>query len=147
MPHVTIPATHPARPRARQSTATRRPQPTARILLVEDEPVTAEVFARALHNDGNAVRVVRDGIQALHALRDEVPDLLVLDLGLPTLSGLEVLRRLREGAGPDLPVVVISGTPPNAVHGAAALLTPGRWLEKPLRPRELVAVVHELRAD
>lgn len=119
--------------------------PVARILLVEDEPVTAEVFARALANQGYFVHVVRDGIQALHALRDAQHDLLVLDLGLPTVSGIEVLRRLRQGPNATLPVVVVSGTSPLSVQSASELLQPGVWLEKPLRPRELIAAVTRLR--
>ena len=128
----------------RNSQATKR-VPVARILLVEDEPVTAEVFARALANQGYFVHVVSDGIQALHALRDAQHDLLVLDLGLPTVSGIEVLRRLRQGPNATLPVVVVSGTSPLSVQSASELLQPGVWLEKPLRPRELIAAVTRLR--
>ncbi|MGE3171147.1 MAG: response regulator transcription factor [Planctomycetota bacterium] len=125
---------------ARQSLPPRRAA-TARVLLVEDDPVTAEVFARALQRNGHEVRIATDGNQALHALRDETPDLIVLDLGLPTVPGVEVLRRLREGDHRDLPVVVVSGASPQSLESARGLVEPGVWLEKPLRPRELVAAV------
>src|SRR5689334_10057273 len=75
------------------------------ILLVEDEPVTAEVFARALLRDGHSVHVARDGLQAVHKLREHPPDLLVLDLGLPHLPGKEILERVRSGDSPNIPVI------------------------------------------
>ena len=143
MPQVTTrsPTTRSA-PRGRSAAG--RSAATARVLLVEDDPVTAEVFARALQRAGHDVRVARDGVQALHALRDDAPDLVVLDLGLPTLPGIEVLRRLREGDHRNVPVVIVSGSSSRSVRSAEALVTPGRWLEKPLRPTALVAAVDEL---
>jgi DNA-binding response OmpR family regulator len=144
MPHAA--ATKPTRPLPGRGAAGRQRAPVARILIVEDEPVTAEVFARALRADGHEVRVARDGVQALRALREDPPDVVVLDLGLPTMPGLEVLRRLRDGADRPTPVVVVSGAPPQTLPAAGTLLPPGRWLLKPLRPRELVAAVRELRA-
>ena len=147
MPDTTIPVVQASRPQAQRRQERARRTEIARILLVEDEPVTAEVYARALDNDGHTVHVVRDGIQALHALRDRDHDLVVLDLGLPTMPGTEVLRRLRSDLRRGMPVIVISGTSPKSVPDAAALLAPGRWLEKPLRPRELVAAVREMRSN
>lgn len=132
-------------PRARRQPLRPHRTPVARILLAEDEPTTAEVFARALQRDGHEVRLVRDGVQALHALRDDPPDVVVLDLGLPALPGIEVLRWLRAGELRELPVVVVSGVSARALPGADALVQPGVWLEKPLRPRALVEVVRELR--
>lgn len=132
--------------RAEPSTAPSGPQ-TARsigVLIVEDDPVTSEVFARALQREGHSVQVARDGLQALHALRDTCPDLLVLDLGLPHLPGKELLQRLRQGEHPNTPVIVVSGAPHRPAGLDADLIQPGRWLDKPLRPRELVAVVREL---
>ena len=68
---------------------------TVRILLVEDEPVTSQVFARALQRNGHHVRVAKDGMQAMHALRDETPDVVWSHLGLPTMPGPEVALALR----------------------------------------------------
>ena len=119
---------------------------TARVLLVEDEQVTAEVFARALQRRGHEVRVAKDGMQALHALRDFEPDVVVLDLGLPTVPGIEVLRKLRQSHEDKIPVVIVSGAGEGAVPSAGELMEPGRWLEKPLRPRDLVQAVDEVTA-
>jgi CheY-like chemotaxis protein len=60
------------------------------------------------------------------------------------VPGIEVLRRLREGELRDIPVVIVSGSSPSSVRAAESLVTPGRWLEKPLRPTRLVAAVEEL---
>src|SRR5262249_61802518 len=92
-PDTPIPPVQAPRPQAQRRQERARRTEIARILLVEDEPVTAEVYARALDNDGHTVHVVRDGIQALHALRDRDHDLVVLRLGLPTMPGAARLRR------------------------------------------------------
>jgi DNA-binding response OmpR family regulator len=145
MPHIHSPRLQPTKVQAQRLDPSIRRTQVARILLVEDEPVTGEVFARVLQQDGFAVHAVRDGMQALHALRDAPPDLMVLDLGLPTLSGIEVLRQLRSGPLAAMPVVVISGASPRSLRAGTELLQPGVWLEKPVRPRELIAAVHALR--
>jgi len=121
-----------------QATGQRTARSTS-ILLVEDEPVTAEVFARALLRDGHSVHVARDGLQAVHKLREYPPDLLVLDLGLPHLPGKEILERVRSGDTPNIPVIVVSGTATRP-----SCLDADRWLMKPLRPRDLVETVREL---
>ena len=66
-----------------------------RILLAEDDEVLADGLSRALRETGYAVDVVNDGQQADAALSTQECDLLILDLGLPKMSGLEVLRRAR----------------------------------------------------
>ena len=144
MPHATV---RTKRTRPVPAPAERPPQraAAARVLLVEDDPVTVEVFARALRRAGHDVHVAFDGNQALHALRDDEPDVVILDLGLPTVPGIEVLRRLRRGDRSHLPVIVVSGSSPQAVAATADLIEPGVWLEKPLRPLELVAAVDDLR--
>jgi two-component system OmpR family response regulator len=122
-----------------------RQQKVPRILVVEDEPVTAEVFALALQKDGHRVRIARDGNQAGHALRDHPPDLVVLDMGLPSVPGAELLRRLRAGEhGARVPVIVVSGSERALTAVDDELLRPGCWLKKPLRPRDLVAAVRTM---
>lgn len=133
------PALAPARtaapPRTRRST---------RILLVEDEPLTVEVFARALTRAGHIVDVARDGLQALRQLRDRTPTLIVLDMSLPALSGVEVVRELRRSGRIDLPIVVVSGSDREQCSLSSGELRPGVWLTKPVKPRDLVAIVQGL---
>ena len=120
---------------------------STRVLLVEDEPLTAEVFARSLQRAGIQVDVARDGLQALRHLRDHTPSLLVLDMSLPALSGASVVRELRASGSPDLPVVVVSGSEQRACSLGDDELYPGVWLKKPVKPRKLVDVVRSLLGD
>lgn len=78
-----------------------------RILLAEDDPQLGDGLTVGLRQDGYAVDWVKDGMAADHALASESFDLLVLDLGLPRLSGMEVLARLR-GRGQALPVLILT---------------------------------------
>ena len=69
-----------------------------RVLVVDDEPMVREVLARYLAKEGYAVDVAEDGEQALAAYAQALPDLVLLDLMLPRIDGLEVFRRIREQA-------------------------------------------------
>src|SRR5215211_8548449 len=77
-----------------------------RILVVEDEPMVAEVVERYLRRDGHAVRVVDNGPAALDAFEQFQPDLVVLDVMLPGMDGLEVCRRLR--ARSHAPIIMLT---------------------------------------
>ncbi|MCB9879752.1 MAG: response regulator transcription factor [Planctomycetes bacterium] len=123
-----------------------RPRTVAstRILLVEDEPLTAQVFAQALSRAGHVVDVARDGLQALRQLQRRMPNLLVLDMSLPAMSGSAVVRELRAAGHRDLPVVVVSGSDPSQTALDGADLSPGIWLTKPIKPRQLVAIVADM---
>ncbi|MGH8866477.1 MAG: response regulator transcription factor [Actinomycetes bacterium] len=79
----------------------------ARVLLAEDDTAIAEPLARALRRDGYEVEVCGDGPSALERVRAGGVDLLVLDLGLPEMDGLEVARRMR-GEGCTAPVLVLT---------------------------------------
>ena len=140
---TTTPTTDPApssqRNERRQSTAR-----ATRVLIVEDEPLTAEVFARALMRAGHVVDVARDGLQALRHLRERTPSIVVLDMSLPTLSGVEVIRELRDSGRTDLPIVVVSGSDQAQCSLSERELRPGVWLTKPIKPRDLVATVRDL---
>src|SRR5690242_17160709 len=67
------------------------------VLVVDDEPTIAEVVSRYLQRAGYRTRVAGDGLAALEAAASQRPDLVVLDLMLPGVDGLEVMRRLRDG--------------------------------------------------
>lgn len=122
-------------------------QRSTRVLLVEDEPLTAEVFARALARDGHVVDVASDGLQALRRLRDNLPSVVVLDMSLPAISGANVVRQLREDGHRDLPIVVVSGSARRDSTLTPAELWPGTWLEKPIKPRDLVPVVRNFARE
>jgi DNA-binding response OmpR family regulator len=87
------------------------PRPPARILVTEDEPAVADLIAYNLELDGHLVDCATDGEAALRAIREQPPDLIVLDLLLPLRSGWQVLRDIRSDPEPRiarLPVLVVS---------------------------------------
>ena len=79
---------------------------TARVLVVEDDEAIADVLRRSLRAEGHDVRSAGDGAEALTAAEQFAPDLVVLDLGLPRLDGMEVCRRLR--AESDVPILMLT---------------------------------------
>ena len=114
-----------------------------RILLAEDDSIIADALARALRNSGFAVDHVANGADADAALASQAFDLLILDLGLPKLNGLEVLRRLRNRKSA-LPVLVL--TAQDAVEERVRGLDTGAddYLVKPFAFPELEARVRAL---
>jgi DNA-binding response OmpR family regulator len=116
--------------------------PTGRVLVVDDDPTVAEVVARYLLRDGHEVECVTDGLQALRAARAHPPDLVVLDLMLPGMDGLEVCRRLRDAS--EVPIVMLTalGTETDRLVG----LETGAddYVTKPFSPRELALRVRSV---
>jgi DNA-binding response OmpR family regulator len=110
-----------------------------RILVVEDEPMVAEVVERYLHRDGYTVRRVQDGAQALAAVDQFQPDLIVLDVMLPGLDGLEVCRRVR--ARSDTPVIMLTARGEELDKLLGLGLGADDYVTKPFSPPELVARV------
>jgi chemosensory pili system protein ChpA (sensor histidine kinase/response regulator) len=115
------------------------------ILLVEDDPLIREIFAKVLERAGYRVAVARDGLQALHSLWQHSPDLIVLDLCLPVLPGLEVLQRLaQEECDHRPPVIAITARPEQEVAQRARECGAAACLHKPFRPRTLLELVRRL---
>ena len=109
----------------------------ATILLVDDEPIVIEVVERYLLRDGYAVRVARDGEAALAAARGERPDLIVLDVMLPGLTGLEVAQRLRAESA--VPIIMLSARGEETDKLVGLGLGADDYVTKPFSPKELVA--------
>jgi DNA-binding response OmpR family regulator len=110
-----------------------------RVLVVEDDRTVAEVVTRYLEREGFAVESVGDGNEALARADAQLPDLVVLDIMLPGLDGLEVCRRLRSRA--PIPVVMLTarGSEEDRVLGLD--LGADDYVSKPFSPRELTARV------
>ena len=108
-----------------------------RVLVVDDEATLAEVVSMALRYEGWEVRTAENGVTALRIAREFRPDIAVLDVMLPDLSGLEVLRRLRADA-PELPVLFLTAR--DAVEDRIAGLTAGGddYVTKPFSLQEVV---------
>jgi len=79
-----------------------------RILVIDDEPLVAQVMAEALQYEGNEVAIAGSGKEGLRAIEENPPDAVFLDIIMPGMDGIEVLRRIRERS-PDLPVIIITG--------------------------------------
>jgi len=116
---------------------------TPRILVVDDDKRIAASVRRSLTYDGYEVEVVHDGASAIDAIRSQPPDVIVLDLMLPGIDGLEVCRRLR-AAGDDIAVLMLTAksTVPDRVTGLDA--GADDYLVKPFAHEELLARVRTL---
>ena len=114
-----------------------------RILVAEDNASIAQALRFTLGEAGHAVDCVADGSAADDMLKDDVFDLVILDLGLPTLDGIEVLRRLRR-RNPGLPVLILSAREKPEERVAGLDLGADDYLVKPFCLSELQARVRAL---
>lgn len=112
-----------------------------RILIVDDEPSVVEVVSLYLKREGYRVNTAFNGKQALQTLTADPPDLIVLDLMLPEVDGLEIIRRLRQEKGKDTPVIVLSARRQETDRIYGLELGADDYLTKPFSPAELVARV------
>jgi signal transduction histidine kinase/DNA-binding response OmpR family regulator len=134
----TAPAEGPGEPRAERLLT--GPGPGIRILVVDDNVDAAESMAEVLELLGNQVRVAHDGLEALRLARESVPDLALLDIGLPVIDGYELAQRLRS-EHPGLRLVAVSGYGQDADRAAALQAGFSRHLVKPVSLQEIESVV------
>ncbi len=111
-----------------------------RILVVDDEPNIREVVELYLQRDGFEVEVAADGEAALAAIERRVPDLMVLDLMMPVVDGLEVTRALRQG-GFDIPIIMLTAKGDETDKIVGLELGADDYVTKPFSPKEVVARV------
>jgi two-component system, OmpR family, alkaline phosphatase synthesis response regulator PhoP len=109
------------------------------VLVVDDEPRIATIAADYLRHAGYLVLIASDGTEALETARSKRPDLIVLDLGLPRLSGLDVARTLR--AETAVPIVMLTARVEESDRLLGLELGADDYITKPFSPRELVARV------
>jgi DNA-binding response OmpR family regulator len=113
------------------------------VLVVDDDPTVSDVVRRYLEQDGYRVRLAADGLAALTAVAAETPDLVVLDLMLGGIDGIEVCRRLRRDH-PDLPVVMLTALGEEADRVLGLEVGADDYVTKPFSPRELVLRVRSV---
>ena len=116
-------------------------QRRAGVLVVDDEETIAEVVARYLQRAGYDTSVAHDGEQALAAAERERPELVVLDLMLPQIGGLEVMRRLRTAGAAAPAVILLTARGEEADRISGLRLGADDYVVKPFSPGELVARV------
>lgn len=114
----------------------------ARVLVVEDEPALARLAASYLERDGFAVEVLGDGAAAIERARAWAPDVVVLDLGLPGMDGVEVCRTLRTFT--DCYVIMVTARVEEVDRLIGLAVGADDYLTKPFSPRELVARVQAM---
>jgi DNA-binding response OmpR family regulator len=107
------------------------------ILVVEDDPDTAELLRIIIGAEGFAVTVVRDGEAALAEVARQPPDLILLDLMLPRVDGLEVCRRARQAT--TVPIIMLTARTSTADKVRGLTLGADDYVEKPFEPGELLA--------
>ena len=114
-----------------------------RILVVEDDEEIAQVLQRSLRLEGYEVKLAADGVQGLEEAHAFLPDLIVLDLGLPRLDGVDVAKRLREG-GDEVPILILTAR--DALESRVEGLDVGAddYLVKPFERQELLARMRAL---
>jgi len=114
----------------------------ARILLVDDEPVMVESLSYSLRLEGYEVKAVADGFQVLQSVEEFQPDLVVLDVMLPGISGLEVCRRLR--AQSTIPVIMLTARGEEIDRVMGLEVGADDYLPKPFSFRELLARIRSI---
>jgi two-component system, OmpR family, alkaline phosphatase synthesis response regulator PhoP len=112
------------------------------VLVVEDETSIASFVALYLKNAGYRVQTAGTGQEALDALSHDRPDLVVLDLMLPDIDGIEVCRRIRRGS--DLPILMLTARDEDVDKIIGLEVGADDYLTKPFNPRELVARVKSI---
>jgi DNA-binding response OmpR family regulator len=115
---------------------------TGRVLVVEDDAEIADVLRRSLRQEGYEVKTSADGVEALDVATGFVPDLVVLDLGLPRLDGVEVCRRLR--AEGDVPILMLTARAETGDRVSGLDSGADDYLVKPFERRELLARIRAL---
>jgi two-component system, OmpR family, alkaline phosphatase synthesis response regulator PhoP len=112
------------------------------ILVVDDEPKILELLRDYLENAGFAVQLARDGKAALAAAHLDPPDLIVLDLGLPEMDGLDVTRQIRKTSS--APIIMLTARSDETDKLVGLELGADDYMTKPFSPKELVARVRAI---
>jgi DNA-binding response OmpR family regulator len=111
--------------------------PMVHVLVVDDEPAIVEIVRDYLADAGYRVSTARSGDEALRRLRSVTPDLVVLDLGLPDIDGLDVARTVRQASA--VPIIMLTARTDEADRVSGLELGADDYVVKPFSPRELLA--------
>ncbi|NNE93873.1 MAG: response regulator [Verrucomicrobiales bacterium] len=118
------------------------------ILVVDDLPANRLLLKRLFHRVGYATHEAGDGVEALDLLTvGACPDLILLDVEMPEMDGIEATRRLRDEHGMDVPIIVASGNPSDEMRKAALAAGADLFLTKPFDFPGLLKVIAKLLKD
>ena len=115
--------------------------PAARVLVVDDDPQIRHMLATALGDEGHEVREAGHGADGLALVRSWRPDIIILDLMMPTMNGWQFAEAYGSQVGPHVPVIVITAAGPGAIQSAEHLGTISSVLAKPLNIAELNEII------
>ena len=119
---------------------------SAKILLVEDNKNNLQAFTLYLEVMGLIVEQAQDGFEALRKLDHETFDVVVSDIGMPGLNGLDLARRIHDNFG-RIPIVLMTGDPTARTNESVIQAGVSCLLIKPFIPRELVTTIHRAVAE
>lgn len=113
-----------------------------KVLLIEDDPDSRSIYGTVLRTAGFVVVEARDGKEGVQLAQDHLPDLILMDLGLPDLDGFTATETIRSGIGTShIPVVVITVHVQDSYRGRAEAIGCNSFLEKPCRPDRLLGEI------
>ncbi|PIU40095.1 MAG: two-component system response regulator [Candidatus Omnitrophica bacterium CG07_land_8_20_14_0_80_50_8] len=116
-----------------------------RILLVDDEPNIVKIVNKRLVTEGFEVLVAMDGMAALEMAAAELPSLIILDVMLPKLSGIEVCRRLKHDARTQkIPILMLTALAQESDEASGVAAGTDAYIRKPFRAQQLLQKVREL---
>jgi two-component system, OmpR family, phosphate regulon response regulator PhoB len=119
----------------------------ATILLAEDDPDIRDLVAFKLRQVGHEVRAFEDGTSALNSAREDVPDIAILDIMMPGISGLDVCRELRaDPLTADVPVIILTARAQESDIETGFAAGADDYIVKPFSPRELASRVQAVLA-
>jgi DNA-binding response OmpR family regulator len=118
----------------------------ARVLVADDDPDIRDLVEFKLSQAGYAVQAVPDGVVAWDEFQKERPDLVVLDVMMPGLSGFDVLRKIRDSAWPEVPVLLLSAKSRDSDVDTGFAVGATDYVIKPFSPRELLHRVNGILA-
>jgi DNA-binding NarL/FixJ family response regulator len=120
-------------------------RPRGRVLVVDDDPLTCELVTSTLAEQGYSTRAASDAREALYLIKRDTPDVILLDVKLPDISGYQLCRRIRDDLGDSVGVILISGERKESFDRVAGLLLGADdYLVKPFMLDELFARVERL---
>ena len=115
-----------------------------RVLVVDDDPVIRLLITEYLSNFGHSVEVLDNGADCLERLKGKLPDMLVLDLQMPLMNGIQVLENLRNNPSTsDLPVIMLSANEESENVAASSGETAAKFLQKPFNMKEILQMVEK----
>lgn len=120
--------------------AQQRPEARKRVLVIDDEELDLELTGVAIEEAGFTAVAANSGLRALEIMRQNLPDIVLLDLKMPGMDGPTILREIRQAHG-NLPVVLVTGYPDSDLVAEALEYGPVTLLRKPVNARQLASAV------